>query len=182
MDRGAWQATAHGVAKSQTQLSTHTHAQEHVPGSISQALGTLMSCWWGRSWREVSESLKQKTCPLLFCIPSFRTHKSLLLLTLESCRGCSKLLLLRGGALRGQLRVWQKWWLKPQLWRPGTQVLGTEGHESILPLLLSLDVASSVHTGQHPREERKAVWRLTNYMNLAKEKLRGCGRSQVNSF
>ena len=53
------------------------------------------------------ESLKQKTCPLLFCIPSFRTHKCLLLLTLESCRGCSKLLLLRGGALRGQLRVWQ---------------------------------------------------------------------------
>ena len=25
MDRGAWQATVHGVAKSQTQLSTHTH-------------------------------------------------------------------------------------------------------------------------------------------------------------
>ena len=24
MDRGAWRATAHGVAKSQTQLSTHT--------------------------------------------------------------------------------------------------------------------------------------------------------------
>ena len=24
-DRGAWQATVHGVAKSQTQLSTHTH-------------------------------------------------------------------------------------------------------------------------------------------------------------
>ena len=33
--------------------------------------------------------------------------QDLLLLTLESCRGCSKLLLLRGGALRGQLRVWQ---------------------------------------------------------------------------
>ena len=25
MDRGAWQATVHGVAKSRTQLSTHTH-------------------------------------------------------------------------------------------------------------------------------------------------------------
>ena len=25
MDRGAWQATVHGVAKSQTRLSTHTH-------------------------------------------------------------------------------------------------------------------------------------------------------------
>ena len=28
MDRGAWQATVHGVAKSQTQLSTHTLHQE----------------------------------------------------------------------------------------------------------------------------------------------------------
>ena len=25
MDRGAWQATVHGVTKSRTQLSTHTH-------------------------------------------------------------------------------------------------------------------------------------------------------------
>ena len=25
MDRGAWQTTVHGVAKSQTRLSTHTH-------------------------------------------------------------------------------------------------------------------------------------------------------------
>ena len=25
MDRGAWQTTVHGIAKSQTQLSTHTH-------------------------------------------------------------------------------------------------------------------------------------------------------------
>ena len=25
MDRGAWQATVHGIAKSQTQLNTHTH-------------------------------------------------------------------------------------------------------------------------------------------------------------
>ena len=27
MDRGAWWATVHGVAKSQTQLGTHTHLQ-----------------------------------------------------------------------------------------------------------------------------------------------------------
>ena len=27
MDRGAWRATVHGVAKSWTQLSTHTHTQ-----------------------------------------------------------------------------------------------------------------------------------------------------------
>ena len=27
MDRGAWQATVHGVASSQAQLSTYTHVQ-----------------------------------------------------------------------------------------------------------------------------------------------------------
>ena len=30
MDRGAWQTTVHGIAKSQTQLSTHTHACAHA--------------------------------------------------------------------------------------------------------------------------------------------------------
>ena len=30
MDRGAWRATVHGVAKSQTRLSTHTHT--HTTG------------------------------------------------------------------------------------------------------------------------------------------------------
>ena len=28
MDRKAWRAIVHGIAKSQTQLSTHTHTQE----------------------------------------------------------------------------------------------------------------------------------------------------------
>ena len=30
MDRGTWRASAHGVAKSQTQLSMHTKQKEHV--------------------------------------------------------------------------------------------------------------------------------------------------------
>ena len=30
IDRGAWRATVHGVAKSRTQLSTHTHTQTHT--------------------------------------------------------------------------------------------------------------------------------------------------------
>ena len=29
MDRGDWWATVHGLAKSQTQLSTHTHTHTH---------------------------------------------------------------------------------------------------------------------------------------------------------
>ena len=32
MDRGAWQATVHGVAKSRTQLSTHTHTRTGIEG------------------------------------------------------------------------------------------------------------------------------------------------------
>ena len=30
MGRGAWQATVHGVRKSQTQLSVHTHTHTHT--------------------------------------------------------------------------------------------------------------------------------------------------------
>ena len=39
MDRGAWQATIHGVAKSQTQLSHWTHTHTHV---ISHILSFLL--------------------------------------------------------------------------------------------------------------------------------------------
>ena len=41
MDRGAWQATVHGVAKSQTQLSTH--ALEEKLNSLSSVLSDLIS-------------------------------------------------------------------------------------------------------------------------------------------
>ena len=34
MDRGAWRATVHGVAKSQTQLSTHAHTPTHTHYSL----------------------------------------------------------------------------------------------------------------------------------------------------
>ena len=37
MDRGAWWTTVHGVAKSQTQLSTHTHT--HTPESEQGEMG-----------------------------------------------------------------------------------------------------------------------------------------------
>ena len=39
MDRGAWQATVHGVTKSQTQLNEHTqHNTTHVPGTVISVL------------------------------------------------------------------------------------------------------------------------------------------------
>ena len=33
MDRGAWFATVHGVAKSQTRLSAHSHTYTHTHSS-----------------------------------------------------------------------------------------------------------------------------------------------------
>ena len=46
-DIGTWQATVHGVAKSQTRLSTHTHTHTHthnsfgrgIPGSLYEGVG-----------------------------------------------------------------------------------------------------------------------------------------------
>ena len=35
MDRGAWRVTVHGVIKSQTRLSTHTHTHTPPIGSVS---------------------------------------------------------------------------------------------------------------------------------------------------
>ena len=42
MDRGAWRATVHGVAKSQTRLSTHTINQP-IPNLASYLLLLLLS-------------------------------------------------------------------------------------------------------------------------------------------
>ena len=73
MDRGAWQATAHGVAKSQTQLSDfpftfHFHALEKewqptlvfLPGE-SQGQGSLVGCHlWGRTESDTTEATQQQ--------------------------------------------------------------------------------------------------------------------------
>ena len=49
MDRGAWQATVHGVTKNQTRLSTHTHTHPRTQANMSKSqtfthgiLATLM--------------------------------------------------------------------------------------------------------------------------------------------
>ena len=68
MDRGAWQARVHGVAKSQTRLSDftftfHFHELEKewqstpvfLPGE-SQGLGSLVGCCpWGRTESDTTE-------------------------------------------------------------------------------------------------------------------------------
>ena len=51
-DRGAWRVTVHGVAKSRTQLSIHTHTQ------ISDKHPTFQNIWLGRELKNsVSESM-----------------------------------------------------------------------------------------------------------------------------
>ena len=44
MDRGAWRAAVHGVAKGQTQVSTHTHSV-YVSTPTSQFFSPLL-CFW----------------------------------------------------------------------------------------------------------------------------------------
>ena len=69
MERGAWWATVHGVAKGRTRLSDftftfHFHALEtematppaFLPGE-SQGLGSLMGCrLWGRTESDMTEA------------------------------------------------------------------------------------------------------------------------------
>ena len=64
MDRTAWQATDHGVAKSQTRLSTYSHIIDHFQSDqrtetselicpMKQELRVLRKRWtnpWKRSW------------------------------------------------------------------------------------------------------------------------------------
>ena len=65
MDRGAWQATVHGVAKSRTWLSDFTfthwrrkwqHTPVFLPGE-SQGWGNLVGCClWGRTESDTTEA------------------------------------------------------------------------------------------------------------------------------
>ena len=69
MDRGAWKAAVHGVAKSQTRLSDFTftfhfhalekematHSSVFLPGE-SQGRGSLVGCrLWGRTASDTTE-------------------------------------------------------------------------------------------------------------------------------
>lgn len=71
-------------------VSFRTKKQARPRQRISWVPDTVMCGWWGGSLWAAPKHLKQKTCSLLSC-----THS---------------LSIFRGGALRGQLRMWQKWW------------------------------------------------------------------------
>ena len=65
MDRGAWEAAVHGVAKSRTQLSNftftfHFHALEKEMATHSSILAVVYSalvgcCLWGRTELDMTE-------------------------------------------------------------------------------------------------------------------------------
>ena len=71
MNRGAWQATVHGVAKSETQLGdsythTHTHKSGLEAGREFRQPQTLSSGAW-ESWSVVDRShLRGHLCPNLW--------------------------------------------------------------------------------------------------------------------
>ena len=46
MDQGAWQATVHGVAKSQTRLSDSTHTHTHSTWKEVIMVGTVFLCFY----------------------------------------------------------------------------------------------------------------------------------------
>ena len=48
MDRGAWRATVHGVAKSRTQLSNFTHLDAYSNGTYSFAASFSAILWLHR--------------------------------------------------------------------------------------------------------------------------------------
>jgi len=65
MDRGAWWATVHGVARSETQLSAHTNTLNFLKCAISpvflpgesQGRGSLMGCrLWGHTELDTTEA------------------------------------------------------------------------------------------------------------------------------
>ena len=66
MDRGAWQATVHGVAKSQTQLSTHAHSQRTRRGRRLK-WGYWSVSEWGLAGVHRWEGTQEKGIPQ-FCM------------------------------------------------------------------------------------------------------------------
>ena len=50
MDRGAWQVTVIGVAKSQTQLGKKAQAQHHYSGRKAESLSSFTVCRLSSAW------------------------------------------------------------------------------------------------------------------------------------
>ena len=65
MDRGAWQATVHGVAKSRTRLSDHTHTQfyDFEPGRLADVRWILALACQPQVRREPHEASQRLAFP-----------------------------------------------------------------------------------------------------------------------
>ena len=58
MERGAWQATVHGVAKSRTQLKQHTHTHTHTHNMSRANKSTkTVDKWSPKTGREEEKEL-----------------------------------------------------------------------------------------------------------------------------
>ena len=64
MDRGAWQATVLGVAKSQTRLNTHTHTHTHTHTKI--ILGAMEKSKFGLDTRQYSGTVISHSLIMVF--------------------------------------------------------------------------------------------------------------------
>ena len=85
MDREAWRATVHGVAKSQTWLSvwtdthTHTHTHTHTKTQMS-ALGSVFGMKVRKDWSITLHPLQSCPWPPYPTVASRRPHRGCLLL------------------------------------------------------------------------------------------------------
>ena len=87
MDKGAWQAAVHGVAKSRTQLSNftfifHFHALEKEMATHSSAVawripgrGSLVGCrLWGHTESDMTEATQQQQQQCIYVSPHLPIH------------------------------------------------------------------------------------------------------------
>ena len=61
MDRGAWQATVHGVAKIRTWLSMHAHIQGVFGCHIWEGRGCASCIWWVETRNAVNFPITHRT-------------------------------------------------------------------------------------------------------------------------
>ena len=66
VDRGAWQGTVHGVAKSWTRLSTHTHTHTHTHKNSSHTDTNLSAHKTGELW--ITSELHWSQFPGFACV------------------------------------------------------------------------------------------------------------------
>ena len=73
VDRGAWWATVHGVAKSQTQLSIHTYTHTHTHIYVCVCIFGLYPSLWHRAPKTLGNSYEVVMAIYMSCAMLMRS-------------------------------------------------------------------------------------------------------------